>query len=117
MTPRQMLRLLSRLVGGRPGRHSATYLATDTPYPSHGFVPSIPENRPFLTPPDKRSLVPMPPVSYAMPSSRACSVVYVDPPTLRLPRVPVEDRVPVFWDTDPAPPYVPRHYRDRWGDE
>jgi len=50
--------------------------------------------RPVLVAPDRR------------PHPFWCS----DAPTLHLPRVPVGERVPILWDTDPAPPYIP-HFR------
>jgi hypothetical protein len=91
-TARTVLRRLRELIKPRRGRHSAAYLAT----------------RPvFVAPP-----------SSPLASSRRPHPFWVnDTPTLHLPRVPVEERVPIFWDTDPAPPYVPHFFRARTGAE
>jgi len=41
------------------------------------------------------------------------SVCYVDPPTLPLPRIPVADRFPIAWDTEPVPLYIVRYEQHR----
>jgi hypothetical protein len=82
-TARTVLRRLRELITRRPGRHSAAYLAT----------------RPVLVAPSRSPLS-----SPRRPLPLWCA----DTPTLHLPRVPVEERVPILWDTDPAPPYIPQ---------
>ncbi|EFL25432.1 hypothetical protein SSOG_05146 [Streptomyces himastatinicus ATCC 53653] len=41
------------------------------------------------------------------------SVCAVDPPTLPLPRLPVADRFPIAWDTEPVPLYIVRYDQQR----
>ncbi len=41
------------------------------------------------------------------------SVRAVDPPTLPLPRIPVADRFPIAWDTEPVPLYIVRYEQHR----
>jgi len=87
-TARTVLRRLRELMAPRPGRHSAAYLAT----------------RPVLVAPSRSPL----------PSARRPRPFWCDDtPTLHLPRVPAEERIPIFWDTDPAPPYIPSFLRAR----
>lgn len=88
----RVLRPLRQLVTSRRGRHSAAYLAT----------------RPASIPP---------PRSVPTTTGKPWPVLYEDPPTLHLPRVPVDERFPIFWDTDPAPPYVPRFFHAHRGTE
>lgn len=87
-TARTVLRRLRELITRRPGRHSAAYLAT----------------RPVLVAPPRSPL----------PSARRSHPFWCsDMPTLHLPRVPAEERIPIFWDTDPAPPYIPHFFGAR----
>ncbi|WP_281048124.1 hypothetical protein [Streptomyces himastatinicus] len=37
----------------------------------------------------------------------------MDPPTLPLPRLPVADRFPIAWDTEPVPLYIVRYDQQR----
>lgn len=96
MSARRLLRRMLHLISARPGKHSAAYLATDSPGPT-----------PASSAPLSTSQAPA-----AVPV-HACSVLYVDPPTLRLPRVPADERDRVFWDTEPVPLYILLHEQER----
>lgn len=52
------------------------------------------------------------PVPAAQPRL-SVSVCAVDPPTLPLPRIPVADRFPIAWDTEPVPLYIVRYEQRR----
>lgn len=108
MRVRLLLRRLRQLVAPRPGRHSAAHLATGSP-----ARPPLPTT--VRSPPAAGLASMPPPVPHTHPVSHqgGWAVVYRDPPTLRLPRIPAEDRAPIFWDTDPAPPYIPHFFRAR----
>lgn len=41
------------------------------------------------------------------------AVCCADPPTLQLPRIPVGDRFPIAWDTEPVPLYIVRYEQQR----
>ena len=66
-----------------------------------------------------RLVVPVPaPPSARTPAPAArprlsVTVCAVDPPTLPLPRIPVADRFPIAWDTEPVPLYIGRYEQHR----
>ena len=107
-TARSVLRRLRQLIVTSPGRHSAAYLATSAVDLSPGLMRSEPEaNPPRMSSTGVRLVPTPPPASCLMRTPRAWFDVNADRPTLLIPRIPVEDRVPILWDTDPAPPYIP----------
>ncbi|MGY0057733.1 hypothetical protein ACWY4P_14435 [Streptomyces sp. LZ34] len=84
---RTLLEWLLQLLLPAPGRHRTADAAT--PAPPHAAV-----SVPALT---------------RVPVS-GCSA---DPPALRLPRIPVGERFPIAWDTDPVGLYVLLYERQR----
>ncbi|MBL1095313.1 hypothetical protein [Streptomyces coffeae] len=51
------------------------------------------------------------PVRVPAPARVPAAVRRADPPTLPLPRLPVRERFPIVWDTDPVPLYILQHER------
>ncbi|MFD8384808.1 hypothetical protein ACFV2X_40865 [Streptomyces sp. NPDC059679] len=88
---RELLRRVRHVIatGGR-GRHSTVYVAAR---PAHTPVP--------------------PPMPVATESPAPSSVLYEDPPTLPLPRIPAAERFPLVWDVDPVGLYVVEYERER----
>lgn len=64
-----------------------------------------PAPTPVPTPPPR-------PVATAS-STPSSSVLYEDPPTLVLPRIPAAERFPIVWDADPVGLYVVQYERER----
>ncbi|KAK1179887.1 hypothetical protein B7755_018115 [Streptomyces sp. NBS 14/10] len=46
-------------------------------------------------------------------ATASTSVLYEDPPTLVLPRIPAAERFPIVWDADPVGLYVVEYERER----
>lgn len=88
---RELLRRVRHVIatGGR-GRRSTVHVAA----------------RPARTP------VP-PPMPVATESPAPSSVLYEDPPTLPLPRIPAAERFPIVWDVDPVGLYVVEYEREQ----
>ncbi|MEU5030103.1 hypothetical protein [Streptomyces milbemycinicus] len=84
---RTLLEWLLQLLLPAPGRHRAADTATS----------ALPH-----------AVVPVPALTRV--SASGCSA---DPPTLRLPRIPVGERFPIAWDTDPVGLYVLRYEQQR----
>ncbi|MFD8384785.1 hypothetical protein ACFV2X_40745 [Streptomyces sp. NPDC059679] len=84
---RTLLEWLLQLLLPAPGCHRAA--DTATPAPPHAVVP-------------------VPALTRVSASDRPA-----DPPTLRLPRIPVGERFPIAWDTDPVGLYVVEYERQR----
>ena len=54
-----------------------------------------------------------PPMPVAVEPSAPSSVLYEDPPTLPLPRIPAAERFAIVWDVDPVGLYVVEYERER----
>jgi len=91
---KRLMGRLRRLIGAAPGRHSAAYLTASRSSPKAAPRGPVP---------------PWPPTA----TRERSPVLYVDPPTLRLPRVPIEERHRIFWDMEPVPLYVLMHEEER----
>jgi hypothetical protein len=46
-------------------------------------------------------------------ATASTSVLYEDPPTLVLPRIPAAERFPIVWDADPVGLYIVEYERER----
>lgn len=53
------------------------------------------------------------PVPVPAPDCVPAAACDADPPTLQLPRIPVGERFPIPWDTDPVGAYVIQYERQR----
>lgn len=62
---------------------------------------------------DAAPSAPAPTAPVPAPTRLPVSFCYADPPTLSLPRIPVGERFPVAWDTDPVPLYIVRYEAQR----
>lgn len=89
----ELLRRMRHVIATEQGRHSAAHMAAR---PVHPPVPPPPM-----------------PVADTVELSASSSVVYEDPPTLPLPRIPAAERFPIVWDADPVGLYVVRYERER----
>ncbi|NUS87754.1 MAG: hypothetical protein HOY75_34880 [Streptomyces sp.] len=66
--------------------------------------------------PTRTPVPPLPPkpvaTEFSAPSAPS-SILYEDPPTLVLPRIPAAERFPIVWDVDPVGLYVVEYERER----